>query len=228
MKQASAPPHPSSRDWPDALRRGATLGVVASFHLALLALLLPPAGYREARQPDTRGADDALQLVFIPPAKPAQITRVSAPPRLRQLPAPAPRPQRTETSPRTPTRTAATIATSLPPVPTAGHATPDYEPGDFRTRLQDAQRTRAVPLPGAATPGVGGFRLRVAPSVQDLVRQLAVGTRCSAMRFDMQKKVVAAQLLDRLLEADGCGPHAEHTAVSDAVDAVTRQLMDER
>ena len=224
MTQAS---HPSPA-WSDVLRRGATLGLVASFHLALLALLLRPAEYHEVRQPVPHGTDDALQVVFIPPSKPAQVARVSAPPRLPHLPAPAPRPQRTETSARTPTRIAATIASNLPPLPTAGRAAPDYQPGDFRTRLQDAQRTRAVPLPGAATPRVGGFGLRMAPSVQDLVRQLAVGTRCTAMRFDMQKKVITAQLMDRLLEADGCGPHAEHTPTSDAVDAVTRQLMDER
>lgn len=225
MTQARVPPHPSPA-WPDALRRGATLGVVASFHLALLALLVRPAEYRDTRQPVPRGAGDALQLVFIPPTQPAQIAQVSAPPRLRQLP--APHPQRTETSPRTSTRATATLATGLPPTPTVGHAAPEYETGDFRTRLQDAQRTRAVPLPGAGTPRVGALRMQVAPSVQDLVRQLAVGTRCTAMRFDMQKKVVTAQLMNRLLEADGCGPHAEHTPTSDTVDAVTRQLMDEQ
>ncbi len=227
MTQGSVPPHPSPA-WPIALRRGATLGVVASFHLALLALLLRPAEYRESRQPVPRGADDALRLVFIAPSKPAQIAQVSAPPQRRHLAAPASRPLRTETRPRTPARSAPTIATGLPPIPTAGHAAPDYEPGDFRTRLQDAQRTRAVPVPGAATSQVGGFRLRVAPSVQDLVRQLAVGTRCTAMRFDLQKKIITAQLMDRLLEADGCGPHAGHTPTSDAVDALTRQLMDQR
>lgn len=227
MTQASVPLH-APPAWPDAWRRGATLGTVASFHLALLAVLLRPAEYRAAHELVRPGADDALQLVLIPPAIPAQVAKVPAPPQLRHLPAPAPWLQRTETSPRTPTRPTPTMVTSLPPTPTRGHATPDYQPGDFRARLRDAQRSRAVPLPGAATARVGGFRLQVTPSVQDLVQQLALGTRCTAMRFDIQKKAVTAQLMDRLLEADGCGPHAERTPDSDAVDAVTRQLMDGR
>ena len=227
MTQASVPPYPLPA-WPGAWRRGATLGVVASFHLALLAALLRPAEYREAREPVRRGADDALQLVFTPPVKPAQVAHVRPLPRLRHLPAPAPPPRRAETSPRASTRAAPAIVTSLPSTPTTGHVTADYQRGDFRTRLHDAQRSHAVPLPGEAAPRVGGFRLRVTPSAQDLVRQLAAGTHCTAMRFAIQKKVITAQLMDRLLEADGCGPHAERTPHSDAVDAVTRQLMDER
>ncbi|MEO9090868.1 MAG: hypothetical protein ABI247_11120, partial [Rhodanobacter sp.] len=77
----------------------------------------------------------------------------------------------------------------------------------------------------------GGLRLRTAPSAQDLVQQLAVATRCTAMRFDMQKsknQFITGQLMDRMLEADGCGPHAEHTPGSTAVDTLTRQLLDER
>lgn len=67
--------------------------------------------------------------------------------------------------------------------------------------------------------------------MRNLVRQLTVATRCAAERFQMRgskTQFVTAQLMNRALEADGCGPHIERTPGSDAVDAVTRQLMDER
>lgn len=230
MPQASVPPHPWSA-WPVALRRGTTLGIVAACHIALLALLLRPAPYREASPRAPRGVDDALQLIFIPPLKPPSMAKVAIPSRARLPPAPAPRPQRIETVSNTPTTAASTLVTSLPPQTPANSAIPDYQAGDFRTRLQDAQRVRAVPLPGSATPRIGGLRLRIAPSAQDLVRQLAVATRCTAMYFDMRNsktRFVTAQQMDRLLEADGCGPHAERTPASEAVDALTRELMDER
>lgn len=230
MPQASVPPHPWSA-WSVALRRGTTLGVVAACHLALLALLLRPAPYREASPRDSRGADDALQLLFIPPAKPLPVATVASPSRARLLPVPTPRPPRTAAASNTPGTAMATIVTGLPPQPTFNSTVPEYQTGDFRARLQDAQRIRAVPLPGSATPRVDGLRLRVAPSAQDLVRRLAVATRCTAAHFDMQNsksRFVTAQQMDRLLEADGCGPHAERTPASEAVDALTRQLVDER
>jgi hypothetical protein len=230
MPQASVPPHPWSA-WPVALRRGTTLGIVAACHLALLALLLRPAPYREASPGISRGADDAMQLLFIPPAKPLPVAMAASPSRARLLPSPAPRPQSTAAASSTPGTAVSTIVTSLPPQATFNSTVPEYQAGDFRTRLQDAQRVRAVPLPGSATPRVGGFRMRVAPSAQDLMRRLAVATRCTAAYFDMQNsktRFVTAQQMDRLLEADGCGPHAERTRASEAVDALTRQLMDER
>lgn len=39
---------------------------------------------------------------------------------------------------------------------------------------------------------------------------------------------ITAQRMDRALEADGCGPHADHASTSDVVDAVTRQLMEQQ
>lgn len=230
MTQASVAPHPSPA-WPGALRRGATFGVVASCHLALLALLLRPAEYREVRQPVPPGADDALQLIFIPSVTTTPLAKASTPPRPLYLPPRSPTSQRPEHTFRAPTRVAPMTVTRGPPPASDHSAAAEYQTGDFRARLQDAQRARVVPLPGAATQRLGGLRLRGTPSVQKLVRQLAVSTRCTAMRFDMQKsktQFITAQLMDRMLEADGCGPHAERTPASEAADALTRQLMDER
>jgi hypothetical protein len=196
----------------------------------LLALLLRPALYREASPRDLRGADDAMQLLFIPPAKSLPVAKVASPSRTRHLPAPAARPQRTAAASSTPATAVSTLVTGPPPQATFNSTVPAYQAGDFH-RLQDAQRIRAVPLPGSATPRVDGFRFRAAPSAQDFVRRLAVATRCTAAYFDMQNsktRFVTAQQMDRLLEADGCGPHAERTPASEAADALTRQLMDER
>lgn len=129
-----------------------------------------------------------------------------------------------------PSRPTSTVVIRLPLRPTTDQYASDYREGDFR-RLLDAQRTGVQPLPGGAAPRVGGFRLRVAPSARDLLRQLTVATRCTAEVFkmrDSKTQFITAQLMDRALEADGCGPHTERDSASDMVDAVTRQLMDER
>lgn len=227
MTQARVPPHPSS-SWSASVRRGATLGVVAACHLGLLALMLRPVAYRESRQPVPRGTDHALRLVFIPPSTTAPAAKPSVLPPPRHQPARTPRLRRTADTPRTMVQR---VATNVPSRPTTDQAAPGYHTGDFRSRLQEAQRTRTVHLPGSAAPRVSGLRLRVAPSAQDLVRQLTVATRCTAERFKMQRsktEFITAQLMDRTLEADGCGPHADHTSTSDVVDAVTRQLMEEQ
>ena len=230
MTQAPTP-RPASA-WTDAVYRGAVLGVVAACHLALMAILLRQTPYRESQQQvPTNRAHDALQLVFITPVTAAPVARASTPPPPRALPTRSPPSQRSAVPSHTPTNAAPMTITSLPPQLATDPVAAEYQPGDFRARLRQAQGTRAVPLPGSATPPVGGLRLRAAPSARDLMRQLAVSTRCSAMRFDMQNKknqFITAQLMDRMLEADGCGPHAERTATREAVEALTRDLLDVR
>jgi hypothetical protein len=225
MTQVSMPPHPSS-PWPDALRRGATLGVVAACHLALLLLMVRPAAHRESRPRGARSADHALRLVFLPSSTPTPVAK-ARPPRLSLPPPRRSRPKQDAT----PQLASPTMVVGPRPRPSADHDVPGYHEGDFRRRLQNAQRVRAVPLPGSAAPRVGGLRVRVRPSARDLVRQLTVATRCTAEGFkmrDSKTQFITAQLMDRALEADGCGPHTGRDPASDVVDAVTRQLMDER
>lgn len=230
MTQARIPPYRASA-WPGTLRRGATLGVVAACHLALLALMLRPSAYHEPRQRVPHDEDDALRLVFIPPATLPQAVKAPSRTQPRHKPAPAPRLQPTAATPRASGNAAPTIATSLPPRPTTDAAAHDYQPGDFRRRLHGAQRASTVTLPGGTAPRPSSLRLRVAPSARDLVRQLTMATRCTAEGFKMRAsktEFITAQLMDRALEADGCGPHTDHTPTGEVVDAITRQVMEEQ
>lgn len=219
--------------WQESTRRILTHVLVISIHLGAW-LLFFGARVPTWSLPQSRADHrlDSLRIRFLPTQTPSLARAPPARgPRPHHLPTPTPRSQTAEVAPLTPARAAPRIVVSLPPELAVDQAAPDYQARGFRGRLRDAQHARSVPMPGAAAPRVGGLALRVAPSVRDIARRLTVATRCSAERFDMQKsknQFITTQLMDRALEADGCGPHARRMPASDAVDALTRKLTGER
>ena len=63
--------------------------------------------------------------------------------------------------------------------------------------------------------------------MQTFVQRLTASTRCSAEYFKMHasaSQFITAQLMDRALEADGCGPHTDTSAASESIDAITRRI----
>ncbi|MFC5527531.1 hypothetical protein ACFPPA_17445 [Rhodanobacter ginsengisoli] len=210
--------------WRDALYRGAILGLVAGCHLAALVLLLShwPQG---RATPRVRERDDPdatrLRLILLPSA-PVARTAAAPPLQPRHLPLPARRSARV--LPHAPPLAA---TSGVSPLQQVQPTVPDYRPGDFQARLRDARRPSLPRLPGSDLPRVAGLRLRPVSSTQTFVQRLTASTRCSAEYFKMHasaNQFVTAQLMDRALEADGCGPHTDTSAASESIDAITRRI----
>jgi hypothetical protein len=209
--------HPA---WRAALRRGVILGTVTVLHLATLALVLrsiPP--YRSARGAIAND-DEALQLSFV--------ARHDGP-RLANPPPRAPRPRAVHPA----TWKAAPLPPSAatPPhtvVLTLPASTPGA-PGDYRSAvLGTGQPAPHVNLPGADAPLRTGIQLRAAPSLQQVVRIMTTASRCKYERMKMERSAnqfVTRQLLERALDADGCGPQTTHAAAEATVDAISRRAI---
>ena len=213
--------HPA---WRAALRRGMILGGVTALHLVTVALVLRPMPpYRSARTA-IHDDDEALHLSFV--ARPDRPRPASAPPRPRQLGAAhpaalvaAPLPPRATTPPHT------VIVTPPASVP-AGPG--DYRPAALDAGLRDAQQLPRARLPGSDAPSHRGIQLRTAPSLRQVVRVMTTASRCKYERMKMESspnQFVTRQLMERALDADGCGPQAAPTAADATIDAISRRAI---
>jgi hypothetical protein len=210
--------HPA---WRAALRRGVILGGVTALHLATMALVLrstPP--YRSARTA-IHDDDEALHLSFVALLDRSRST------------SPSPRP----VQPRATRRR--TLAISLPPsaampIVIAPPANVPGGSGDYRSAildagLNDAQQAPRVRLPGSSdAPLRTGIQLRTTPSLQQVVRAMTTASRCKYERMKMERSAnqfVTRQLVERALDADGCGPQATHAAADATIDTISRRAI---
>lgn len=223
MPHGSTPPHTReparARRWRAAWRRGAILGGVATLHLFTLALVLRPAPpYRSARSA-RHGDGGALQLDFVARlGKPRATNPLPRPPHLRATP---------------PARRAAAAppdAAAAPHPVVAGLPAPRPDgPGDYHTTLAGADSTPWAPhvrMPGSDAPPHSAIMLRTAPSLRQVVRAMTTASRCKYERMKMERSAnqfVTRQLVERALDADGCGPQTAHADDdNDAIEAISR------
>jgi hypothetical protein len=210
--------------WLAALDRGIVLGLVVSLHLGLLLLLGPLIPYRA--RPDTQ-----LQADRAPPLRLRLLPKLSQPRRPGPLPL---RPvysrpvitRRVSVAAAVAHKTAAqvSIVTRVAPAPVAG---------DYHSPLLSGAGTAAMGsaisgLPGSDTPYAKGFALDDTPSLQQFVRKMPTASRCSYEKMKMARspnQFVTRQLMDRALEADGCGPSAPRTAADKTVDAISHRAI---
>lgn len=83
-------------------------------------------------------------------------------------------------------------------------------------------------LPGSDAALVRGISLAEQPSLRQVVRELTKASRCKYERMKMARsphQFVTQQLMDRALEADGCGASSPRTQADDTVDAVSRRAI---
>ena len=218
--------------WHDAVCRGAIFGSVLAGHLVILTLVLHPSWQRRQRvAPQQDG--NVLRLTFDAVPKVVRVSPVHATARM---------PAKTKPVPSTlassevmsavvmrPTNSPPSTATTL--IVVAPTTTDDlhrgYQPGDFQTALQDAQRTNADHIPGAAIPRIGGIRLQARSSVSGTVHMLAEANRCTNEQFRLQDSPhrFTPEMIDRALEASGCGPHLEHTQADATIDVISHHAI---
>jgi len=223
MAHGSTLPHARGQSrahsaWRAALRRGVILGSVTTLHLVTVALVLRPMPpYRSARTA-IHDDDEALHLSFV--ARPDRPRPASSPPRPRRPRAMHP----------------AALVTTQPPhtvIANPSASVPDGDFGDYRSAALDAglrdTQTSRVRLPGSDAPLRRGIQLRTAPSLQQVVRVMTTTSRCKYERMKMEgsaNQFVTRQLVERALDADGCGPQTDH-ADADA-DATTDAIISRR
>lgn len=203
------------------MRRGAIVAAVACLHAGLIALLFGSPTTPRSTQHATH---DALQVrwvrwVRVAIKPPGVASRSGWPPPARLMP-----PRNPAAQPAVKTTTPAVFvtkagATSAP--------TPDYRSPlfDGRSTLEPSP-TRHVP--GSDMARMQGIRLRAAPTLQQLMRTLATNSRCKYSRMKMARSAnqfVTRQLMERALEADGCGPHSSHAPGDDAIELITQQEL---
>jgi hypothetical protein len=102
-----------------------------------------------------------------------------------------------------------------------------YQPGQFQTSVQNAQRAQAYRLPGSVTPRVAGISFQAPSSLQKTVKKLTEGLRCADMQVHMQRgpNPLTPQLMDRALQLEGCGPHIESTPADATIDAIAHDAV---
>lgn len=104
-------------------------------------------------------------------------------------------------------------------------------PGDYHSTLAGAGASRWAPrvrLPGSDAPSRVSIPLRAAPSPRQLVQAMTTASRCKYERMKMERSAnqfVTRQLVERALDADGCGPQGEHDAVDPTIDAISRDAI---
>jgi len=215
-------PTRTATGWRHAVRRGAILGGVAALHLALLMLLLQLPPYRPASS--SLRSDDALRIRFFPrPTRPsvARHKTVAAPrpfPVMRRAASGA-------ASPTTPPVLPRPSGIALPP---ADATPPDYRTGSFDTDLAGARPSGTPRLPGSDAPLRTGIRLQVRSSMKDVVHAMTVSNRCKYERMKMQASTtqfITPQLMERALDADGCGPQGERSPADAVIENVSRRAI---
>jgi hypothetical protein len=219
--------------WRDAVRRGAILASVFACHLIILMMVLYPSWHRVESVTAPRESE-VLQLTLDPVRKISRFLPVTtrAPVAAKTKPAPSAIESAKVTSavvehPANPSpSTAAALIVTVPSLPDDLHRS--YQPGDFQTALGDSQRTKAEHIPGASASVIGGIQLQDRSSVKETVHAVTEYIRCTDEQLNMQHghdQFSTAQQMDRALQLDGCGPHLEHSAVNDEVDAVAHRAI---
>ncbi|OOG49654.1 hypothetical protein B0E50_05960 [Rhodanobacter sp. C01] len=216
--------------WHDAVRRAAIQGSVFAGHLAILMLVLHPSWRRIAHV--TRQHDDhVLRLSF---DRLPKLVRPSPAPVAMRLPA---RTKPVRQAIALSAQMAATVAHSTnPPVVTIPIMTPpstpgdphrSYQPGDFQSALQNAQRTRADHIPGTTTPRIAGISPQARSSIQGIVHMLVKTSQCTNEQFQLQNSAhqFTPEMIDHALEVEGCGPHLEHAPADATIDAIAHQAI---
>lgn len=213
--------------WLAALGRGVVLGLVVSLHLGLLLLLLGPLMPYRA-WPDAQPRADRG-----PPLRLTLLPKLSQPRRPRPLPL-RPAPARPVITKRVRVSEASAIALkTAAQVPVVTRVAPAAVAGDYHSPLLRGGHTAAMGsaisgLPGSDTPHAMGFALDDKPSLQQFVRKLSTTSRCSYEKMKMARspnQFVTRQLMERALEADGCGPSAPRTAADKTVDAISHRAI---
>lgn len=206
--------------WRPAMRRAAILGGVAVLHLALMLLVrLPPC----RPDPSSIRSDDALRIRFFPSSpRPPGVRR-----KMDTMPPPPVRDHRAARGVELPGVLPASPPSSVA-VPLITAMPPDYRRGTFDTDLAGAQPSGKFRLPGSEAPWRTGIRLRARSSMKDVVRAMTVGNRCKYERMKMKASAtqfITPQLMDRALDADGCGPQGKRTPADDAIEAASRRAI---
>ena len=210
--------------WFAALRRGVILGAVSALHLGLLALLFGPVTPRWPSSVERSEHHDALSIRLVAaPAKPRRASSVSRPLMPVRL-----LPRQTSTLRAIPDATAAPapapiIATVAPPVVAGNYHSPLLSGRSGMTLWPTIPR-----LPGSDVARVQGITFQARSSLKQVVRAMTKGSRCKYTRMKMAgmaNQFITAQLTDRALEADGCGPQTPHTADDETVKALSHQAI---
>lgn len=209
-------------DWRAALRRGGILGLVISLHLGLLALLFGPVAPRPPHShapPANRGVLRIRLVTQIRARSPAR---------------PMPRRSR-QARPASPSLalTTATPVQAAEPAPAVRLIGASAVTDDYQSPIQGGRSGAGAPptqvrLPGTDIARVRGISLDDKPGLQQVVRRMAGASRCKYVRMKMEhstNQFVTAQLMDRALEADGCGPQVPHTADDHTVEAISHQAI---
>ncbi|QRP65740.1 hypothetical protein I6J77_17025 [Rhodanobacter sp. FDAARGOS 1247] len=104
---------------------------------------------------------------------------------------------------------------------------------DYQSPIQSGRSGTGSPPTQVRLPGTDIARIRAIslddkPGLQQVVRRMAGASRCKYVRMKMEhstNQFVTAQLMDRALEADGCGPQVPHTADDHTVEAISHQAI---
>ncbi|MFZ0870355.1 MAG: hypothetical protein WAM90_06470 [Rhodanobacter sp.] len=201
-------------------------------HLAVLMLVLHPSWRRIEPVRSQHGAD-VLRLTFDPLP---EISRSSSSHALARMPAGVKPVRRAIAPPRAPTAvvtqstnvTSSTATALIVAVPPAGDLRRSYEPGDFRSALQNAQRTKTDHIPGVATPLIGGIQLQARSNIKGTAHAVTEYIRCTDKQLEMENgrdQFSTPQLMDRALQLDGCRPHSEHPEADAAVDEIAHRMV---
>jgi hypothetical protein len=221
-----------TQGWQDAVRRGTIFGCVLAGHLAILMAVLHPS-WQMIEPAALQQEDRVLRLSFDPLPKISRLlpirTATRAPAKTKPAQSALVPPTVNPAAVRQPTNSPPSTATSLimtaPAVSDELHRS--YQPGEFQTALQNAQRTRADHIPGATTPRIGGIQLQVGSSIKGTVHSLAEVSRCTNEQFQLQNSAhqYTPEMIDHTLEMDGCGPHLEHAAADATIDAISHHAI---
>lgn len=209
--------------WLVAFGRGSILGLVISLHLVLLALLFGPVMPLQAVADAPREQRDVLRIRWV--------AQAVTPHRARPVQKPAVQAMR---MPRTASGAIPAPEVAAGPGLTASApAAPAAPAGDYHSPFLSARTgmtgSRSVSrLPGADAAYVRGIVLNDRPSLHQVVRAMTHANRCQYTRMKMGQspnQFVTRQLMERALEADGCGPQTEHSAADDTVEAISHQAI---
>lgn len=72
------------------------------------------------------------------------------------------------------------------------------------------------------------FQLHDSPSMRELLRSMTTASRCKYERMKMEKSTtqfVTRQLVERALDADGCGPPTGRSEADATIDAISRAAI---
>lgn len=112
----------------------------------------------------------------------------------------------------------------MPPAKDAG----DYRSAAFATGGAEARLMPGPRIPGSGASAHGDLQLRERPSMRERVRALTVASRCKYEHVKMHKSTtqfVTRQLMERALDADGCGPAPARGAADAVIEAISRSVI---